>query len=44
MEKLKAQAYDALIQVQNWQAKLQEINKQIAEFKEPEVIEPEVVK
>lgn len=30
-EELKAQAYDAMVQVEVWQRKLQELNRQIAE-------------
>jgi len=36
---LKAQAYDALSQIEQWQLTLQNINKQIAEWKEPKVDE-----
>ncbi len=40
-EQLKAQAYDALANIEFWQKKLNDLNNQIANFKEPEV---EVVK
>jgi hypothetical protein len=31
IEQLKAQAYDALVQIEQWQAKLRDINQQIVE-------------
>jgi flagellar hook-associated protein FlgK len=36
LQELKAQAYDAIAQINNWQAKLNELNQQIANFKEDE--------
>jgi len=32
LKELKSQAYDALANIEYWQAKLQELNKQIAEL------------
>ncbi len=43
MDKLKAQAYDCLAQIELWQQKLKETNEAIKNFKE-EVVVPEVVK
>lgn len=40
LEQLKAIAYDCLIQVQNWQAKLQQVNEQIQNYP-PVVKSPE---
>ena len=36
LEAKKSQAYDAIAQINNWQAKLNELNQQIANFKEDE--------
>ncbi len=36
IKELKAQAYDALANIEYWQAKLQELNKQIAELQAKE--------
>lgn len=36
LQELKSAAYDALVQVEQWQAKLRELNQQIVSFKEEE--------
>lgn len=36
LEQLKASAYDCLANINVWNRKLEEINKQIANYKEPE--------
>lgn len=41
LEQLKANAYDAISQIELWQRKLQEINKQISEWKPEPPITPE---
>lgn len=38
---LKVQAYDCVVQIETWQLKLQEINKQIQNFKPIDTKEPE---
>jgi hypothetical protein len=34
LEEAKAQAYDAIVQIENWQAKLRELNQLIIKLKE----------
>lgn len=36
LEKLKSEAYDALVQIEMWQTKLKDVSQQIKDFK-PEV-------
>ena len=36
LEQLKAQAYDCLVQVEQWQLKLKETNQQIAKIQQEE--------
>jgi len=36
LKDLKAQAYDALVQLENWQRVLKSLNQQINDWKEPE--------
>jgi hypothetical protein len=45
LQELKSQAYDALVQIENWQMKLKETNQQIMNWKEEEKpVEVEEVK
>ena len=39
LDQLKSQAYDAIAQMNNWQAKLNNLNQQIADFKPDEKVE-----
>lgn len=36
LEQLKAEAYDCLVQIEQWQAKLREANQKIANWKPEE--------
>lgn len=36
LEQLKADAYDCIVQIEQWQLKLREANQKIASYKPPE--------